>query len=83
MSTSVTKNRLLHISDLPNVQKYSPADVNKLLPIHYSTLKDNVLTMIHYEALNFKRKVLLHDPNLTINSTNYSQVKGGWCDDFD
>jgi len=48
MTTSITKNKLLHISDLPNIQKYTPTDINKLLHIHYSTLKDNVLTIIHY-----------------------------------
>jgi hypothetical protein len=64
-------------------QKYSPVDINKLLPIHYSTLRDNVLTMIHYEAVSFTTKQLLHDPNLAINSTNYSQIKGGWCEDYD
>lgn len=83
MSTSVTKNRLLHISDLPYVQRFTANDINKLLPVHFSTLKDNVLTMLHYEAPNFKQKVLLHDPNLTVNSTNYTQVRGGWCEDFD
>ena len=71
------------MSDLPNIQKYSPMDINKLLPIHYSTLRDNVLTMIYYESVNFGSKILLHDPNLTINSTNYSQIKGGWCEDYD
>ncbi len=83
MSTSITKNRLLHISDLPNIQRFSSNDISKLLPIHYSTLKDNVLTMIYYEGQNFQKKVLIHDPNLTIHSVNYSQVRGGWCEDFD
>lgn len=82
MST-VTKNRLLHISDLPLIPKFTSNDINKLLPLHFSTLKDNVLTMLHFEQTHFKPKVLIHDPSLTIHSTNYTQIKGGWCEDFD
>jgi hypothetical protein len=47
--SSLTKSRLLHISDLPSIQRYSSIDINLLLPIHYDSLKENVLTMIHYE----------------------------------
>jgi hypothetical protein len=39
--------------------------------------------MIYFESNSFANKIFVHDPTLTVNSTNYSQVKGGWCEDFD
>ena len=85
LSSLTSNNRLLHITDLPNSKKYSENDINILLPIHYKTLKENVLAVVHFESFSkkFKHKLFVHDKNLFLNSSNYSQIKGGWCDDLD
>ena len=69
--SSLASNRLLHISDLPNSQYYTTSNIISLLPIHYSSLRDNLLTILFYEGDNFKDKILVHDPELNIYSDNY------------
>lgn len=69
--SSLASNRLVHISDLPNSQHYTTSSIITLLPIHYSTLRDNLLAILFYEAENFTDKILVHDPELNIYSDNY------------
>jgi len=38
--------------------------------------------MIYYESSNFAKNVI-YDSNLTMYSSSYSKIRGGWCDDID
>lgn len=74
--------RLVHISDLPNNLHYLPIEIKHLLPVHHAKFVDNATTIISNQANNL-RWPIYPDPDLTLATTHYSQLSGGWCEDID
>jgi hypothetical protein len=75
--------RLCHISDLPNSLHFLPIEIKHLLPVHHSKFADNLLTILHNQAVSLHWPIYL-DPALALASpAPYVSTFAGWCEDID